>query len=353
MPCQLAPEGNGRRTGPAPVSGGDDTNDSICAMRTVALVGFNGMRLFDVTVALEVWGVDRTNVGVPGFELRICTPGAILVRTDFGLVASPTHDLSGLVDADLVVVPGVADLAGPLPPDVLTALHSAHQAGSTLAALCSGAVVLARAGLLDGRRATTHWMHVAHLAENHPHVLVETDRLFVRDGAVWTSAGATAGLDMCLHLVRLAHGAVSAAAIAKRMVTPPHRLGSQRQFIDHLHPVRDETKDAVATTMDWARQHLNEPLTIAAIARHARMSERTLARRFSSAGGTSVAAWLAHERLLLAQQLLETTTLSVATIATQAGFGTALTLRRHFLNQLKVSPARYRSEFTQNQLLEQ
>jgi transcriptional regulator GlxA family with amidase domain len=321
-------------------------------MRTVALVGFDGMRLFDVTVALEVWGVDRTSVGVPGFELRVCTSGRRPVKTDFGLVTSPTHGLSGLVDADLVVVPGAADLEGPLPPAVFTALRSAHQTGATLAALCSGAVILARAGLLDHRRATTHWMHVAHLAENYPHVLVENDRLFVQDGAVWTSAGAAAGLDMCLHLVRLAHGAVPAAAIAKRMVTPPHRIGSQRQFIDHLHPGRADTKDAVAMTMDWARHHLDQPLTIGALARHAKMSERTLARRFATACGTSVAAWLAHERLLLAQQLLETTTLPVASIATQAGFGTPLTLRRHFLNQLKITPARYRSEFTQNHLLE-
>lgn len=316
-------------------------------MQTVALVGFDGMRLFDAAVALEVWGVDRTSAGVPEFDLRVCTTRRQPVRTDFGLVTHPTHALSGLVGADLVVVPGMTELEGPLPPAVFTALRSAHRAGSTLAALCSGAVVLARAGLLDHHRATTHWMHVAYLAENYPQVLVETDRLFVGDDAVWTSAGATAGIDLCLHLVRLAHGAGPAAAIAKRMVTPPHRLGSQRQFIDQLPQRHDDTKDIMSITMDWARQHLDQPLTIRNLARHAGMSERTLARRFATVCGTSVAAWLAHERLLLAQELLETTVLPVAQVATQAGFGTPLTLRRHFLQQLKISPARYRNEFTQ------
>lgn len=327
------------------MSGRNDINGSMTAMHTVAVLAYADVRLFDLAVALEVWGVDRTDVGVPAFELRLCTYRRRPVRSDLGPLVTPTHGLRGLVGSDLIVVLGLGDLAHPLPEPVLQALRGAHRAGTVVAALCSGAVVLARTGLLDGHRATTHWMHTDYLQTAFPAVTVETDRLFLEDRGCWTSAGATAGLDLCLHLVRLAHGAGAAATIARRMVTPPHREGSQRQFVDHPLHTGPADKDLLSSTMQWVRHHIGAPLTVEDIARHTGVSTRTLARRFADTTGTTPMSWLIHERVQFAQQLLETTNLPVASVAQRAGFGSPLTLRRHFERHLKMTPATYRRTF--------
>lgn len=318
---------------------------SMTAMRIVAVLAYENARLFDLAVALEVWGVDRTDAGVPAFEVRICTQGRRAVRSDRGPVVKPTHGLQGLKGADLVLVVGLENLGDPLPEPLLDALRRSHLAGTPVAALCSGAVVLARAGLLDGHRATTHWLHTDYLARTFPTVDVETDRLFLEDGGCWTSAGVTAAIDLCLHLVRLAHGADVAGTIARHLVTPPHREGSQRQFVERPLEKAVTDEDLLTATMQWARGCIANQITVKDLARHNGVSPRTFARRFTDSTGTTPMAWLTHERLQLAQRLLERTELPIAAVAHQAGLGSPLTMRRHFKRQLDTTPSIYRRAF--------
>jgi transcriptional regulator GlxA family with amidase domain len=311
-------------------------------MRTVAVLLHHAVRLFDYGVIHEVFGVDRRDDGVPLFELRRCSPGRRPVTLVGGASLSATHGLSALIEADLVLVPG----AQPAPPEAgeaeRRALRAVHDAGVPIAALCSGAFLLADAGLLDGRRATTHWRLVPALAERHPAVAVANGPLWIRDGSLWTSAGTAAGIDLCLHLVREAHGATAAAAIARRMVTPPHRDGDQAQYLPRtVEPLPDEFTSVLA----WARGHLDHQLTVAELARRAHQSPRTFARRFVETTGTTPLRWLHHQRVQLAQELLERGDLPVEEVARRAGFGTTAVLRRHFNRDVGTTPTAYRSRF--------
>ncbi|MFF4227499.1 GlxA family transcriptional regulator [Streptomyces sp. L500] len=313
----------------------------------IALVAFPGIRAFDVAVIAEVWGVDRTGRGAPHFELRRCAPDRAPVRMPGGLTLAPDEALDWTATADLVVVPGVEDHLATVPEPVLDALREAHRAGVPVAALCGGAFVLAQAGLLDGRRAVTHWNLTTLLSAAHPDVEVVPDALFVEDDGVWTAAGVAAGIDLCLHLVRTAHGAEAAATIARSMVTAPFRTGTQAQFIEHPAPTADdrEASDTLAAVRERALRRLSEPLTVADLARWAGMSPRSFARHFTATTGTTPIQWLLDQRVAAAQQLLERTDLPMPEVARRCGFGSEVTMRQHFAARLATSPRDYRRSF--------
>ncbi|MEU1297330.1 helix-turn-helix domain-containing protein [Streptomyces sp. NPDC005840] len=311
----------------------------------VALVAFPGIRAFDVSVITEIWGTDRTDRDAPAFDLRRAAADRTPVPLRGGLTLQPDRALGWLEGADLVVVPGLDDHLTPAPAPVLTALRRAHARGTPLAALCGGAFTLAQAGLLDGRRATTHWNLIDLLRAEHPRVTVVPDALYVEDDSVWTSAGTAAGIDLCLHLVRRAHGAEAAATIARSMVTAPFRTGNQAQFIEHPTPRADRDADALAAVREHALRHLHEPLTVAELAARAGMSPRGFARHFTAATGTTPLNWLLDQRVAAAQRLLERTDLPMPEVARRAGFGSEVTMRQHFAARLATSPRAYRAAF--------
>ncbi|MFJ4785338.1 GlxA family transcriptional regulator [Streptomyces sp. NPDC088794] len=312
----------------------------------MALVAFSGIRAFDVSVITEVWGTDRTDRGAPAFDLRRVATDTTPVPMRGGLTLLPDRALDWLSRADLIVVPGLDDHVTPAPTPVLDALRRAHARGTTIAALCGGAFTLAQAGLLDGRRAITHWNLVALLRAHHPQVTVVPDALFIEDDNLWTAAGTAAGIDLCLHLVRRSHGAEAAATIARSMVTAPFRTGTQAQFIEHPTPRTDRDSDTLAAVREHALRHLDEPLTVADLATHAGMSPRSFARHFTAETGTTPLRWLLDQRIAAAQKLLERTDLPMPEVARRAGFGSEVTMRQHFASRLATSPRAYRAAFS-------
>ncbi|MFD0341783.1 GlxA family transcriptional regulator [Streptomyces sp. NPDC127117] len=311
----------------------------------IALVSFPGVRAFDVSVITEVWGVDRTDCGVPPFELRRTAAEPTPIALRGGLSLTPDRTLAWLARADLVVVPGLDDHLIPAPAPVLAALRRAHTRGTPIASLCGGAFPLAQAGLLDGRRAVTHWRLTDHLRAGHPKVKVTQDALFLHDDNIWTSAGTAAGIDLCLHLVRTIHGAETAATIARSMVTAPFRTGTQAQFIEHPTPRAGRDADALAAVRAFALTHLAEPHTVAGLAARAGMSPRSFARHFQATTGTTPLRWLITQRIAAAQKLLERTDLPLPEVARRTGFGSEITMRQHFATHLSTSPRDYRLAF--------
>ncbi|WP_405715090.1 helix-turn-helix domain-containing protein [Streptomyces xanthophaeus] len=309
-------------------------------MATVALAVTDGMLHFELSLAYEVFGADLSGVADPWYELTVCGPGAVQVGR-FRL--EPDGGLDRLPYADTVIVPGWADVDVDPPADLVDAVRAAHEAGARVASLCTGAFVLAAAGLLDGRRATTHWAHTRALAERHPRVEVDPDVLYVDNGSVLTSAGKAAAMDLCLHLVRLDHGSAVANTLARRLVVPPHRAGGQAQFVTAPVPAQDD--HPLAELLPWAVERLDRPLTVEDLARRANMSSRNLGRHFRSTTGTTPLQWLLTQRIRRAQELLETTGDSVDAIAEATGMGTATSLRRHFNRTVGVPPDTYRRTF--------
>ncbi|MFJ1704146.1 GlxA family transcriptional regulator [Kitasatospora sp. NPDC088346] len=313
-------------------------------MRIVGCPIFDGVRAFDYAVIGEVWSNRLSRDGLPAFDLRVCGPDDRPVRIGGGLERRPDDDFAALLDCDLVVVPGVTDPFAPNDPRLLDVLRTAHARGIPIASLCAGAFVLADAGVLDGRRATTHWWLTAELASRHPAVTVDPEVLFTGDGQVWTSAGVAAGIDLCLHLVRSAHGQQAAASIARAMVTAPFRAGGQAQFIPSPVPVTD-AGDPLAAVRTAVLAALDTPWTVARMARLATMAERTFARRFAASTGVPPLRWLLEQRVLAAQRLLEETDLPVDEIAVRCGFGSAVSLRPVFTRRVGVAPREYRRSF--------
>ncbi|MFP8961816.1 GlxA family transcriptional regulator [Streptomyces nanhaiensis] len=306
--------------------------------------------LYELSIPCTVFGKPQPDLADPWYELRLCGAGEAPPDgspAGTGLSLRTRHGLDDLVGADTVIVPSVpdpcVDEGRPLPPALITALRRAYDAGARMVSLCTGAFALAEAGLLDGRRATAHWMHTAQLAARYPKVRVDDSVLYVDDGDVLTSAGLTAGLDLCLHLVRRDLGAHIANQLARRMVVPAHRPGGQAQFIDLSVPDTDD--GGLGPVLDWARAHLDRPLTVEDLARRAAMSTRTLHRRLRAATGTTPLQWLLNQRLARAQSLLESTDLPIERIGELSGLGTANNLRHHFLRQVGVSPGEYRRAF--------
>ncbi len=314
------------------------------ALRTVAVLVSEPAAVFELGVLCEVFGIDRTDDGVPAFDFRVCArePGRPL-RTTSGMGVVASHGLEGAVDADLVAVPA-EQIDGPFDPAMLQVLRDAHARGAMVMSVCSGAFMLGAAGLLDGRACATHWRHAAELARRHPDARVDLDVLYVDDDRVLTSAGTAAGIDACLHLVRRELGAEVAARIARRMVVPPHRDGGQRQYVEM--PVPDQECDSLQDVLEWVLEHLDTELSVPDLAARARLSERTFARRFQQELGTTPHRWLTLQRVLRARHLLETTDLDVERVAHLSGFATAAVLRQHFQRQTAMAPLAYRRAFT-------
>ncbi|MDT0391060.1 helix-turn-helix domain-containing protein [Streptomyces dubilierae] len=309
-------------------------------MTTVALAVTDGMLPFELGLACEVFGPGVTGADGSWYRLSLCGPGAVRAGR-FRL--EPDHGLDRLAGAGTVIVPGWADIDQDPPAELVEAVRAAHEAGARVASLCTGAFVLAAAGLLDGRRATTHWAHTGELARRHPRVRVDPDVLYVDEGTVLTSAGKAAAMDLCLHLVRLDHGSSVANTLARRLVVPPHRDGGQAQFVTTPVPAPDN--HPLAALFPWVMQRLDRPLSVEDLARRAGMSSRNLGRHFQSVTGTSPLKWLLTQRIRHAQVLLETTDDTVDAIATATGMGTATTLRRHFHRTVGVPPDAYRRTF--------
>jgi transcriptional regulator GlxA family with amidase domain len=313
------------------------------SLSSVAVVVPQRPGFFELGVVHEVFGVDRTDDGVPPIDFRLCSesPGEP-IEMDNGLSLTLARGLEDAEGADLVVAPAY-DYDAPPTPEVLDVFRRAHARGAWVLSVCSGAFLLGEAGLLDGRSCTTHWMHTDELARRFPAAKVDPEVLFVEDDHVITSAGTAAGIDACLHHVRCELGASVANRIARRMVVPPQRDGGQRQFIDL--PVPDCTADSLAPLLTWMREHLAEEQPVRLLARRAAMSERTFARRFAAETGTTPGKWLLAQRLHHARTLLESSDLSIETVAARAGFGSAALLRHHFGSQIGVAPAEYRRTF--------
>ncbi|MBO0925119.1 helix-turn-helix domain-containing protein [Cellulomonas sp. zg-ZUI199] len=313
-------------------------------LRTVAVLALPNAAAFELGTACEVFGIDRSDTGGPRFDFRVCgpTPG-VAMPTKGGFAIVVDHGVEAMRDADLVVVPAYGMPQGTVPAEVLQGMRDAHERGAWILSICSGAFALGEAGLLDGRRCTTHWMHAAALAQRFPSATVDPDVLYVEDGRVITGAGTAAGIDACLHLVRRELGAAAATSIARRMVVPPQRDGGQAQYVDTPLPPQADT---LAPLLAWMLEHLDDDLGVPVLAARALMSERTFARRFRSETGSTPAAWVARQRVARAQELLERTAAPVEEIARRCGFGTAALLRHHFARTLGTTPLAYRRRFS-------
>jgi transcriptional regulator GlxA family with amidase domain len=313
-------------------------------MHTVALVVFDQVPPFEMAVPCEVFGIDRSDMGVPNYRLLVCGAEEGPLRTKVGFGIEAPYGLSDLHEAQTVMVPAWRDVDETPPTPLLEALRRSYRRGARIVSLCSGAFVLAAAGLLDGRRATTHWMYTDVFAKRFPAVKLDPSVLYVDEGKILTSAGTAAGIDLCLYLVRQDYGAEVANVFARRMVVPPHRDGGQAQYVQA--PVAPSPNEGPLTeTLEWACANLDEPLTVECMAAHARMSTRTFARRFREVTGTTPLKWLLNQRILAAQHQLETSDASVEWIAQNCGFGTSATLRLHFKRMVGVSPTDYRRTF--------
>ncbi|WP_237288602.1 GlxA family transcriptional regulator [Variovorax sp. PAMC 28711] len=300
--------------------------------------------LFHLSVPGIVFGVQPPPGGLPSYEVAYCasTPGR--VRCDQGIEVEVPGGLDAMVGADIVVVPAWNHPEVTAPVALTDALREAHARGAQVVGLCLGAFVLGDAGLLDERRATTHWASRDLFARRFPKTHFLPDVLYVDDGNVVTSAGTVAAIDCCLHILRLRHGADVANRVARLLVTPPHRQGGQAQYIEQPVPALP-SEARLPGVLEWARAHLSEPLSLDVLAEAARMSRRTFTRRFREATGVTVSKWLTTERIGKAQQLLETTDMPIERVAAEAGFGTSLSLRQHFANQVHTSPSSYRRAF--------
>ena len=297
---------------------------------------------FDLAIPAQAFTSATDADGEPLYEFSTCSADGGSVSSTTGFAIEPDHDLAALEVADTVVVPGYGAIFDPLPGPVVAAIGDAATRGTRVISVCTGAFALAHAGLLDGRRATTHWGWAAELAARFPRVEVDPAALYVDEGEVMTSAGLSAGIDLCLHVIRKDFGAAAGAQVARRMVAPAHREGGQAQFIEH----RPATTDgSLEQTRRWAVERLSEPLDVTAMARHASVSPRTFARRFREETGTTPLQWLLSRRVLEARRLLEETDLAVEEIAWRTGFGTAAGLRDHFRRATETTPSAYRRAF--------
>jgi transcriptional regulator GlxA family with amidase domain len=317
--------------------------DSRHPFRSVAALVNDGVGAFGLGIVSEVFGFDRTHRGLPGFDFAVVAEVPGPIRTDTGLTILVEHDVGRLDTADLILVPGW-DGADEPSTALLMALRRAYDRGAIIASLCTGAYVLAAAGLLDGRRATTHWRHVEALTERFPLVAFEPEVLYIDEGRIVTGAGSAAGVDLSLHLIRREYGAAVATAIARDMVVPPHRDGGQAQYVSA--PIPDECSDGRLTeVIAWARANLDQPLSVEVLAARALMSPRSFARHFKAATGATPHSWLLGQRLVRAEELLETGSLPIEDVARLSGFGTAAALREQFVRRRGVPPRDYRRTF--------
>ncbi|WKB54865.1 GlxA family transcriptional regulator [Eleftheria terrae] len=320
-------------------------SESTAAMPTrVAVLAFDGISPFHLSVPCLVFGEVGDEVGPPRFELQVCAERRGRLRSTAGFSIEVKHGLRALQRADVVVVPSWHDGGAVAPPVLLRALQAAHRRGALVVGLCLGAFLLAEAGLLDGRPATTHWHLVPRFRERYPQVRLQPEVLYVDDGDILTSAGTAAGIDCCLHLLRSRWGAKVANRAARRMVVAPHRQGGQAQYIEQPVPAAPRG-DRLAELLEWLSSHLREPHSLDSLAQRALMSRRNFSRRFRDATGTTVGKWLLNQRLALAQRLLEGSDRSIADIAEHSGLGSAVSMRQQFAAAFRTSPSAYRRQF--------
>lgn len=313
-------------------------------MDVIAVVAFDRIHPFHLSVPCLVFGEEQPSAELPPCEIRVCTPNAAPITTTAGFSVSSGHGLDEVAGASMVIVPSWPDPELPAPPDIVEAIRAAHEGGARVVGLCLGAFVVADTGLLADRPAATHWKWADVFARRFPDVRLDRESLYVDDGDIVTSAGTTAAIDTCLHLLRRQHGAELANRVARRLVTPPHREGGQAQFIEHPLPTTG-SEHPLAATLRWAIEHLGEDLTVDVLAAHANMSRRTFTRHFRGTVGTSVTAWIATQRIVMAQRLLETGDCTIERIAAQCGFGSAVTMREQFSRALGTTPSAYRRTF--------
>jgi AraC family transcriptional activator FtrA len=311
------------------------------ANRDVAVLVYDGLCTFEFGIAVEMFGLARPELK-DWYRFGLCAVDKGPMRAAGGMRVLTDAGLEALAGAGTVIVPGWRGVDAEPPRALLDALRKAHAKGARLVSFCSGVFVLAATGLLDGRRATTHWRYVDALSARFPRIHLEPDVLYVDEGDLLTSAGSAAALDLSLHLIRRDYGPEVANSVARRAVVPAHRDGGQAQFIQAPLPEQGAT---LGKLLEWMRRHLDQPLPLPELAERARMSERTLLRRFEDATGCSPKQWLTRERLHRARELLEGSDLPVERVADVCGFGSADTLRHHFRHHVKLSPARYRERF--------
>ncbi|MFC6157534.1 helix-turn-helix domain-containing protein [Kribbella jiaozuonensis] len=308
-------------------------------MHTVALATAGHLLHFELGIAYEIFGNPPLGAD-EWYDVRLCGPRSVRVGP---FTVEPDDGLDYLAQADTVIVPALADVDEPLSPELVAAVLAAYESGARIASLCTGAFVLGAAGLLDGRRATTHWGHADALAARYPQATVDPDVLYTDNGNILTAAGKAAAVDLCLHLVHLDHGATVANTVARRLVVPPHRAGGQAQFVSTPVPVSGD--HTLAELLAWVQERLDQPLTVTDLARRANTSPRHLGRQFRAVTGQTPLQWLLTQRVRRAQQLLEATNHSIESVATATGLGTATTLRRQFKRVVGIPPNTYRSSF--------
>ncbi|MFT4086971.1 MAG: helix-turn-helix domain-containing protein [Gordonia sp. (in: high G+C Gram-positive bacteria)] len=313
-------------------------------LQKIAVLLSEPIALFEFGVLNEVFGLDRTDDGVPAFDFRVASvnPGTALRITGTDATLTAEHTLKQCRDVDLVAIPG-GSVSGDYPSEILDTLNAVVDNGGRVLTVCTGAFYAGAAGLLDGRRCATHWRYGDLMAQMFPKAIVDTDVLFVDDGPVTTSAGTAAGIDAALHLVREAWGAPVANRIARRMVVPPHRDGGQRQFVDR--PIPTCADDGFGALLEWMIEHLDEDVSVEALAARMHMSSRTFARRFVDEVGLSPRRWLTEQRILAAKSLLEQPDVTIEEVARRVGYSSAALLRQHFATSVGVSPAGYRARF--------
>jgi len=313
----------------------------------VAAVAYDRLCTFEFGCTVELFALPRPELEVPWYDFAVCAAERGPIRAAGGIAVQVSHSLRLLDRADTIVVPGWRDPDEAPPPDLLRKLRQAHDRGARLCSICSGVFVLAAAGVLTGKRATTHWKYVDRLAARYPDIIVAANALYVDEGQILTSAGSAAGLDMLVHLVRKDFGPKVANQVAQRLVIPPHREGGQAQFVPR--PVPADERGRLAKLLDWIRAHLSCEHTIESLAEQAAMSPRTLQREFKSATGLAPYAWIVRERIERAKELLETGRLPAQSIAERVGMGSAESLRHHFRLRVGTTPAQYRACFSRRQ----
>jgi AraC family transcriptional activator FtrA len=312
--------------------------------RVVALV-IPGMSPLEISVASEFFGIDRRLQDRPWYRFSICTPEPGSVALEGGMQLHVEHGLDELRHADTIVVPGWCQRSRRPDPELLAALRAADARGARMVSFCTGAFALAAAGVLDGRRATTHWDAADAFRRRHPSIELDPGVLYVRDGHVWTSAGSAASIDCALAIVRDDYGAEVANQVARDLVVPPHREGGQAQFVAAPLASHDDGA-SLSASLEWAIERLDQPLTVADLAEHAHLSTRQFTRRFRQVTGTTPHQWLLGQRLVLARRLLETTDLPIDRVADEAGFGSPAAMRMHFQRNVHTSPLAYRRVFS-------
>ncbi len=310
----------------------------------VAIIVYEGLSLFEFGCAIEIFGVAKPETCDKWYRVATCSVESGFLRGPWGILAQPEHGIEILSKANTIIIPGWKNIDALVPQELCQALNQANKRGARIMSICTGAFVLAAAGLLDNKKATTHWLHAAELSSRFPRVQVKADVLYVDEGDILTSAGSAAGIDLCLHLIRRDLGPRVANQVARRMVVPAHREGGQAQFIES--PVTHPDKSSLSRLLENIRLNLSDEWSIIKMARKANVSTRTFQRHFVRAMGLPAGEWLLMERLQAAKNLLEETNLSTEQISVRVGFSDAATLRNHFRNKLGLSPTSYRKLFS-------